>query len=348
LRLRQAYGTYDNDDWHSQFLGGQAWSLLAQDRLGVVPRMENVPLTIDAQYAVGFDWTRNGQLRFVGDWNKVAWFGVSVESPQSTSFRIRLAPTPSWAGPQGAPLGARQFHPGSRSTTSKCVRLLDSSTGTACSADTLPVVIEQPHWSRLGSLRTLWPTTLVYRRMFTTATPGGGTNKPPLGGELADRFSCPLCPNTSTSRRARCTAKGLVGTDLANCLTSRSHSRHPHILLGAVGHSWEGLDIYASQELASRNASVVTGYGTSLFSDAGCFFEHPGSGPAPAKRFVRWNRMYGQHSSLQEVTLVSGRTFTRVISAEPPSTPSRVPNATLSLPCSFPERDSDASPDPFE
>ena len=87
-RLRQAYGTYDNDDWHFHFLGGQSWSLLTQDRVGMAPRMENIPLTIDAQYVVGFDWTRNWQLQFVGDWNKVAWFGVSVESPQINSFPI--------------------------------------------------------------------------------------------------------------------------------------------------------------------------------------------------------------------------------------------------------------------
>src|SRR5215472_11645883 len=73
LRIRQAFFAYDNDDWHVHFLAGQAWSLLTQDRVGIIPRMENVPLTIDAQYVVGFNWARQEQVRFVYDWNKVAW-----------------------------------------------------------------------------------------------------------------------------------------------------------------------------------------------------------------------------------------------------------------------------------
>jgi hypothetical protein len=28
------------------------------DKTGITPRQEDIPLTIDAQYVVGFDWTR--------------------------------------------------------------------------------------------------------------------------------------------------------------------------------------------------------------------------------------------------------------------------------------------------
>ena len=80
LRMRQAWLFYDNDNWHSHFLAGQAWSMLTANKVGILPGTENAPLTIDAQYVVGFDWARQPQLRFVQDWNKVAWFGVSVES----------------------------------------------------------------------------------------------------------------------------------------------------------------------------------------------------------------------------------------------------------------------------
>ena len=38
-------------------------------RLGIVPRQENVPLTIDAQYVVGFNWERQAQLRVVKDFD---------------------------------------------------------------------------------------------------------------------------------------------------------------------------------------------------------------------------------------------------------------------------------------
>src|SRR5215472_5398414 len=47
LRIRQAFFAYDNDDYHFHFMAGQGWSLLTQNRVGIIPRMENVPLTID-------------------------------------------------------------------------------------------------------------------------------------------------------------------------------------------------------------------------------------------------------------------------------------------------------------
>jgi hypothetical protein len=81
-RLRQAYATYDNDYWHFHMLAGQSWSLVTPFKVGITPRQENTPITIDAEQAVGFDRTRNWQVRLVGDWNRIAWFGVSVESPQ--------------------------------------------------------------------------------------------------------------------------------------------------------------------------------------------------------------------------------------------------------------------------
>jgi hypothetical protein len=57
-RLRQAYLTYDNSTlgWH--VLAGQAWSLLTISKTGMVPRQENIPLTIDSQYVPGFTWKR--------------------------------------------------------------------------------------------------------------------------------------------------------------------------------------------------------------------------------------------------------------------------------------------------
>ena len=67
LRVRQFWGNYDNTDlgWH--VLGGQAWSLATLYKSGLTPRQENVPLTIDAQYVVGFNWARQGEIRVSKD-----------------------------------------------------------------------------------------------------------------------------------------------------------------------------------------------------------------------------------------------------------------------------------------
>ncbi len=83
LRIRQAYFGYTNDNWGTHFSAGQMWSLATQNRVGILNGTENTPLTIDAQYVAGFNWARQPAIRWVQDWNKVAWFAVSVKSPQT-------------------------------------------------------------------------------------------------------------------------------------------------------------------------------------------------------------------------------------------------------------------------
>jgi outer membrane murein-binding lipoprotein Lpp len=81
-RIRHLYGTYDTTSgWH--LLAGQSWSLLTMDKKGIVPRQENIPLTIDAQYVPGFTWTRNPQVRLVRDFGDMVSAGLSLEAPQA-------------------------------------------------------------------------------------------------------------------------------------------------------------------------------------------------------------------------------------------------------------------------
>lgn len=80
-RLRQAYITYDNYNWGFHFLGGQAWSMVMQQKVGITPREENIPLTINANYFVGFDFTRNWELRVVKDFDKKLWLGLAIDNP---------------------------------------------------------------------------------------------------------------------------------------------------------------------------------------------------------------------------------------------------------------------------
>jgi hypothetical protein len=85
LRLRQFWAGYDNTDWGLHLLGRQAWSLATMYQHGLIPRQENVPLTIDAQYVVGFNWERQAQIRVTKDWdNHKLWTAISLENPQTT------------------------------------------------------------------------------------------------------------------------------------------------------------------------------------------------------------------------------------------------------------------------
>jgi hypothetical protein len=60
---------------------GQAWSLLTQNTVAIVPRKENIPLTIEHGYVVGFERTRNWQARFVHEFGPMLSVGILVEAP---------------------------------------------------------------------------------------------------------------------------------------------------------------------------------------------------------------------------------------------------------------------------
>jgi hypothetical protein len=81
-RIRLLYGTYETKaGWH--LLAGQQWSLITMNKVGIEPRQENIPMTIDAQYVPGFTWTRNPQVRLVKDFGSTVSVGLSAEAPQT-------------------------------------------------------------------------------------------------------------------------------------------------------------------------------------------------------------------------------------------------------------------------
>jgi hypothetical protein len=82
LRQRQVWGQVAADRW--SVTGGQMWSLVTETRHGLDNRTEALPMTIDAQYNVGFSWARQYGVRLVGNLSNWAWLGVSVENPQTT------------------------------------------------------------------------------------------------------------------------------------------------------------------------------------------------------------------------------------------------------------------------
>lgn len=91
-RMRHLYATYDDSQYGIEVLGGQTWSLLTPETVGMLPRNERVPLTIDNSYVPGFTQTRAPQLRFVKKFGGRYWAGVSFETPQAaysfTSYSV--------------------------------------------------------------------------------------------------------------------------------------------------------------------------------------------------------------------------------------------------------------------
>ena len=89
LRLRQAWGQakFDNG-W--KFLGGQAWSLVTENKEGIAPsddlgRVNDArPMTIDPQYTVGFTFARQWGIRLTKDFPNHLSLAFSVENPEGT------------------------------------------------------------------------------------------------------------------------------------------------------------------------------------------------------------------------------------------------------------------------
>ena len=83
LRQRQAWGQAAlNNGW--TFTGGQMWSLVTETRQGVENRTEATPLTIDPQYNVGFSWARQYGFRVSKNFGNSMWWALSVENSQAT------------------------------------------------------------------------------------------------------------------------------------------------------------------------------------------------------------------------------------------------------------------------
>jgi len=87
LRQRQIWGTVASKSGFTA-TGGQMWSLATEDRKGADPRTEIQPQTIDAQYLVGYSWTRQPELRLeqrFGDY-KTGAFTANGANPNQYFF----------------------------------------------------------------------------------------------------------------------------------------------------------------------------------------------------------------------------------------------------------------------
>jgi hypothetical protein len=82
-RQRQAFAQVAFDNGLS-ITGGQMWSLVTENRKGIVNRQEVPPQVIDHAYNVGFTWARQYGLRVVKSWNDKFALAVAIENPQTT------------------------------------------------------------------------------------------------------------------------------------------------------------------------------------------------------------------------------------------------------------------------
>jgi len=309
-RIRQAYFAYDDDNWHGHFSAGQMWSLLTQNRVGILNSTENVPLTIDAQYVAGFNWARQPSIRYVQDVGQIAWFGVSVESP-ATNFAsngngVGGAPaigTPG-VGTQTAlatPNTGLTVPPGffaNPATNCNASGLLDDVTN--CSNNIAPDVIEKialdpgwGHYEAIGLQR--WFTDSVAAAVPavgvpTTFAPGASwSQKTNFGWGVGGNVLLPVWPKFVDLQGSVLYGQGIgrySSSQLADVVIGPNGSLTPitslQFMVGAVIHPFAGNDIYAyyGQDQTRANpwtvAGVQGGWGNGAFPNA-CGVLVPGS-----------------------------------------------------------------------
>ena len=271
LRLRQFWGQAAfSSGW--TLAGGQMWSLLTTNKTGMAPRSEATPLTIEAQYAAGFDWARQFGLRLTNKFSDEGTFGISLEGSQTT-FSGRNLPGNFVTGQAGG-------------------SLLNATTtySTDYSPDLIVKLAFDPkgmgHWElkavgREMRDRIVDPATPTTSRNVTTAAYGVGfgvflpitdgkrslvdVGLSGLYGKGIGRYGTSQLPDAT------------IAAD-----TSLAPIKSAHVLLALETHPTTDLDIYgyAGAEYADRtdfvgavgngNAGKGVGYGSALNSNAAC------------------------------------------------------------------------------
>jgi hypothetical protein len=207
-RLRNGYITYDNDNWGFHLLAGQDWSLAMPDKDGIKPREENIPLTINANYLVGYDFTRNWQVRAVKDFGPTLAAAVSIENPATS-----LAP--------GIP------------TTVNGLAVNTFNTGTGgflndvpVTPNTFPDIIEKiswdpgwGHYELLGMQRFFSDNTLCETAAPNGCVPGTTSEKTTFGAGVGAAFLLPVVPKYLDLMGVGCLDEASVATEPGACPT---------------------------------------------------------------------------------------------------------------------------------
>ncbi len=279
-RLRQVYLTYDRSDLGVDVLAGQAWSLLTLDQHGIVPRQEQVPLVIDAQYVPGFTWARQVQLRVVKQlFNNQLALGASLENPQTTFATSGFSTATNFpAGSNGVVLPQGGFVNTNNAGGSGFAPTVNYSDEVA------PDIVLKAAWDPgFGHYELYGVARFLHDRVDMVGNGHGATT---LAGGVGAGAILPLIPNVLSLQGSVLAGYGIgrYGAGQLPDATIRPNGSPAPIpevqaLLGLVGHPDPSVDLYAYVGTEQESSSSFTaggkgfGYGSALFVNSGCDVE---------------------------------------------------------------------------
>ena len=269
-RLRQAYLTYDDTDRGFYILAGQAWSLLTPHKIGITPRQENDPLTIDYNQVVGFDFARTWQVRLVKDFDKTLSLGVSIENPATLTASGNIP-----ANVNGVVVNFSNVGGGGGFLT-----------GVAVTTDQAPDIIVKAaldpgwgHYEVFGIQRFFTDSTFCSSTLLTGCALNTVDRRTSYGTGVGGSVLLPVI-----SRYVDVQGSIMYGTgigrygagQLPDVTIAADGSLAPisalHVFGGIVVHPREGLDVYAygGMEQARARFFDQLGYGNPAFDNSGC------------------------------------------------------------------------------
>jgi hypothetical protein len=295
-RLRQGFFAYDNLDSGFHFLAGQAWSLATQTTVDMTARKENAPITIDAGYIPGFDYTRNWQVRVVKDVAPWMSIGASVEAPAA------LVNTSTGTIGNGG------------SANGWIVNFQNTGTGnlnnasTNWTADTIPDIIGKVafdpgwgHYEAFGIARffndnvyncpvnDISATGVCATAGAGSSFPGSTNQKTTLGEGVGGSVLVPVIAKYLDVTASTMYGRGIGrygASQLSDVYVGANGSLQTitaiHGLVGAILHPWAGLDIYSYagiekeqsgyfSNLAATTTGGVSGFGVPNLVNGGCY-----------------------------------------------------------------------------
>lgn len=264
LRMRVIYATLDMPDEGFHFLGGQNWSLLTMNKIGIAPRQENVPLTIEAQYVVGFNWARQWQLRAVEDLMPDLHFGLSVEEPQMTVASGTTAPAVTTV--TGITGGS----------------LLDPTA--TYSSDVAPDVVAKLAWDPGWGHYEAYGVARFFHDQIGATGAAGGSNSTTTGGGIGAGTILPLLPKQLEFQASMLAGQGIgrYGSGSLPDVTLKPDGKISPIkeiqaMVGLTGHPTPALDVYAyagiEKDVKDDFIYKTKGYGlgSPLYVNSGCY-----------------------------------------------------------------------------
>jgi hypothetical protein len=238
-----------------------------------------VPLTIDAQYVVGFNWERQAQLRVVKDFaDHMFWAGLSIEEPQT----LFTSTTNCFANPAVQPTTAVG---GGTLENTQCggsnVNSLQAYSNNSA-PDIIAKIAADPgfgHYELYGLLRFIDGRT-------SFAAAGTGISRNTTGQGIGGGMILPVVPKMLDFQ-----VSGLVGQGVGRYGTSQlpdatfgaTGAIKPlsqySIMGGFVGHPIPTVDIYAyggAEGVDNKpygTGKTIAGYGNPATNLAGCSVE---------------------------------------------------------------------------